>query len=176
VATPEREPALAVDVAFGVVVQARDTLFAAGRPIRLLARPVAHVVLRPPLVPRSLQPATWLNRVARKGAVYRVEVRTDLDAVLDLLLPELLAEMVRHVDVTELVQENVDVVTLARDVIAEIDLPEIIRDSTGAMASDTLLGVRMQSISGDEAVARAMDRLRLRLARRTALDAPARTH
>jgi hypothetical protein len=53
-------------------------------------------------------------------------------------------------------------------VIAEIDLPEIIRDSTGAMASDTLLGVRMQSISGDEAIARAMGRLRLRLARRTA--------
>ena len=58
-----------------------------------------------------------------------------------------------------------DVVALARDVIAEIDLPEIIRDSTGAMASDTLLGVRMQSISGDDAIARAMDRLRLRLTR-----------
>ena len=100
--------------------------------------------------------------------IYRVEVRNDLDAVLDLLLPALLTEMMRHVDVTELVQENVDVVTLAREVIAEIDLPEIIRDSTGAMASDTLLGVRMQSISGDDAIARAMDRLRLRLARRTA--------
>ena len=98
----------------------------------------------------------------------REDARHDLDAVLDDLLPALLTELLRHVDVTKLVLENVDVATLARDVIAEIDLPEIIRDSTGAMASDTLLGVRMQSISGDEAIARAMDRLRLRLARRTA--------
>ena len=73
--------------------------------------------------------------------------------------------MLRHVDVAELLQENVDVVALAEEVIAEIDLPEIIRDSTGAMASDTLLGVRMQSISGDDAIARAVDRLRLRLTR-----------
>jgi hypothetical protein len=109
-----------------------------------------------------------LNRIARRGAAYRSEVALDLDAMMEQLLPALVSEIVRHVDVTELVQENVDVVTLARDVIAEIDLPEIIRDSTGAMASDTLLGVRMQSISGDEAIARAMDRLRLRLARRTA--------
>ena len=73
--------------------------------------------------------------------------------------------MLRHVDVAELLQENVDVVALAEEVIAEIDLPEIIRDSTGAMASDTLLGVRMHSISGDDAIARAVDRLRLRLTR-----------
>ena len=85
--------------------------------------------------------------------------------MLDRLLPALLTEMMRHVDVAELLQENVDVVALAEEVIAEIDLPEIIRDSTGAMASDTLLGVRMHSISGDDAIARAVDRLRLRLTR-----------
>jgi hypothetical protein len=166
--TPKRERALALDVAFGVVGQARNTVSAVGRPLGLLARPVAHVVLRPPLVPRGLQPATWLNRVARRGAVYRIEARNDLDAMLDLLLPRLLSEMMRHVDVTELLQENVDVVNLAQEVIAELDLPEIIRDSTGAMASETLLGVRMQSISWDDAIARATDRFRLRRARRTA--------
>ena len=156
-----------VDVAFGVVVQARDTVSAVGRPLRLLARPVAQVVLRPPLVPRRLQPAAWLDRMARRGADYRGDALHELDVVLDRLLPAVLVEIMRHVDVADLVLENVDVATLAREVIAEIDLPEIIRDSTGAMASDTLLGVRMQSISGDEAITRAMDRLRLRLARRT---------
>jgi hypothetical protein len=165
--TPKRERALALDVAFGVVVQARNTVSAVARPLGLLAKPVVHVALRPPLVPQGLHPATWMNRAARRGAVYRVEARNDLDALLDRLLPALLSEMMRHVDVTELLQENVDVVNLAQEVIAEIDLPEIIRDSTGAMASDTLLGVRMQSISGDDALARAMDRLRLRLGRRT---------
>ena len=166
--TPERERALAVNIAFGVVGQARNTVAAVGRPIGLLARPVVYVVLRHPLVPRGLQPATWLKRVARRGAVYRVEARNDLDAMLDLVVPRVLSEMMRHVDVTELLQENVDVVNLAQEVIAEIDLPEIIRDSTGAMASETLLGVRMQSISWDDAIARATDRFRLRRARRTA--------
>ncbi len=157
-----------MDVAFGIAVQARDTVSAVGRPLRTLAVPIVHLALRPPLMPHGLQPASWLNRVARRGAAYRSEVALDLDALMEQLLPALLTEIVRHVDVTQLVLENVDVATLARDVIAEIDLPEIIRDSTGAMASDTLLGVRMQSISGDEAIARAMGRLRLRLARRTA--------
>jgi hypothetical protein len=170
VTRPTREPALLpIDVAFGIAVQARDTVATVGRPLRVLAGPVVRVALRPPLVPRRLQPASWLNRVARRGATYRSEVALDLDALMEQLLPTLVAEIVRHVDVTELVQENVDVVTLARDVIAEIDLPEIIRDSTGAMASDTLLGVRMQSISGDDAIARAVDRLRLRLTRGAAV-------
>jgi hypothetical protein len=157
-----------MDVAFGLAVQARDAISAVGRPLRTFGVPIVHLALRPPLMPHGLQPASWLNKMARRGAVYRSEVALDVDALMEQLLPALVAEIVRHVDVTQLVQENVDVVTLARDVIAEIDLPEIIRDSTGAMASDTLLGVRMQSISGDEAIARAMGRLRLRLARRTA--------
>jgi hypothetical protein len=49
-----------------------------------------------------------------------------------------------------------------QEVMAEVDLPEIIRESTGAVASDTMIGVRMQSISGDEAIGRAMQRLRRR--------------
>ena len=163
----KREPVLTVDVAFGVVVQARDTVAAVGRPLKVLVRPVAHLMLEPPLVPRRLRLGTWLSRAADRGADYRGDALRELDAVLDRLLPAVLVEVMRHVDVADLVLENVDVATLAREVIAEIDLPEIIRDSTGAMASDTLLGVRMQSISGDEAITRAMDRLRLRLARRT---------
>ena len=154
-----------MDIALGVLVQARDRAAFLGRPLLLVARPAARIVLRPPLVPRRLQLGTWLRRAADRGSTYRDETRNELDAVLDRLLPALLTEMMRHVNVTELLQENVDVVALAEEVIAEIDLPEIIRDSTGAMASDTLLGVRMQSISGDDAIARAVDRLRLRLTR-----------
>ena len=50
-------------------------------------------------------------------------------------VPALLTELTRHVNVTELLHENVNVVALAEEVIAEVDLPEIIRESTGAMAS-----------------------------------------
>ena len=44
---------------------------------------------------------------------------------------------------------------------AEVDLAELIRQSTGSVASDTVRGVRMQGISGDEAVGRAVGRLRV---------------
>jgi hypothetical protein len=164
---PQRELALAMDIALGILVQARDRAAFVSRPLQLVSRPAARVVLRPPLVPRRLQPGTWLRRAADRGSTYRAETRHELDAVLDRLLPALLTEMMRHVDVAELLQKNLDVVALAEEVIAEIDLPEIIRDSTGAMASDTLRGVRMHSISGDDAIARAVDRLRLRLTRGT---------
>jgi hypothetical protein len=66
----------------------------------------------------------------------------------------------------EAVIRRVDLAALARDVIAQLDLPEIIRESTGSMASDTVRGVRMQSISGDEALGRIIDRLRVRRSRR----------
>lgn len=54
------------------------------------------------------------------------------------------------------------------EIIEGVDLPEIIRDSTGALASDTVRGARMQGIAADEAVGRAVDRLLLRRGRRTA--------
>jgi len=154
-----------MDIALGILVQARNRAVFLGHPLLLFMRPTARLVLRPPLVPRRLQAGTWLRTAADRGSAYRGETWHELDVVLDRLLPALLTEMMRHVNVTDLLQENVDVVSLAEEVIAKIDLPEIIRDSTGAVASDTLLGVRMHSISGDDAIARAVDRLRLRLTR-----------
>jgi hypothetical protein len=64
-----------------------------------------------------------------------------------------------------------DLVGLADQVIEGIDLPEIIRESTGTVASEVVRGVRMQSIDADEAIARVVDRLFLRR-RRRATDAP----
>jgi hypothetical protein len=167
-----RDAALVVDIAFGVVSKTLGTMGAVGRPLVSLGRPLVQVVFRPPILPEQLQPATWLGRAARRGAGYRTEVLVEVEDLLARLIPALVAELLSHVDLTHLVQENVDVVTLAEEVIAEIDLPAIIRDSTSAVASDTVLGVRMQSISADEAIGRAMNRLRLRLARRTTAGSP----
>lgn len=161
--------ASASDIVLGVVDKTLSALVVVSVPVRSLGRPALHLVLRPPLVPSPLQPASWLGRAARRGAAYRGEVLVEVEDLLDRLIPALVSGLLQHVDLTRLVQQNVDVVSLAEEVIAEIDLPAIIRDSTGAVASDTLLGVRMQSISGDEAIGRVMDRLRLRLARRTAM-------
>ena len=162
------EDTLVVDLAFGVVSKGLATVRVVARPARAIGKPFVRVALRPPLVPTRLQPATLLGRAVRRGNAYRGQVLVDVDALLDQLLPKVVAQLLRHVDLDHLVKENVDVATLAQEVIADIDLPGIIRSSTGAVASETLLGVRMQSITGDEAIGRAMDRLRLRLGRRVA--------
>ena len=98
--------------------------------------------------------------------------RLDVKAVLDRLdLTELVRErvdldgLVAGVNIEAIIR-RIDLVGLAEEVIAEVDLPEIIRESTGSVASDTIRGVRMQGISGDEALSRAVHRLRLRRGRR----------
>jgi hypothetical protein len=120
-----------------------------------------------------------VDRIAARldvGAVVdRVDVdavarRLDLDAVLDRL--DLTEVVLKRVDLGVLVNAvlgRIDLVALAQEVIDEIDLPEIIRESTGSMASDTVRTARMQGISADEAVARAMDRVLLRRGRRPAV-------
>jgi hypothetical protein len=95
-----------------------------------------------------------LNRIVRE--------RVDLDGLVAAV--DLDAAAAR-IDI-DAVLARIDLVGIAEDVIDQLDLPEIIRDSTGSMASDTLREVRMQGISGDEAVTRAIDRLRLRRSRR----------
>jgi hypothetical protein len=97
-----------------------------------------------------------LNRIVRD--------RVDLDGLVATVDLDAVAA---RLDVAAVI-ERIDLVGLAEDVIAEVDLPEIIRGSTGSMASDTVRGVRMQGISGDQAVGRAVERLRLRRGRRDA--------
>ena len=95
--------------------------------------------------------STWTPR--SPGSTWtRSPRRLDLDAVVERLdLDAVIARL--------------DLVGIAENVIAEVDLPEIIRESTGSVASEAVRGVRMQRISGDEAVGRAIDRLRLRRGR-----------
>jgi len=143
---------------------------------REVARSLDAIV---PLLVSEVLSRVDLTEVVRK--------HVDLEAVVSQLdLTELVAEQVdldRLVALVDLdaaatrldldaVIERVDLASLAREVIEEIDLPEIIRGSTRAVASDTLLGVRMQGISGDEAVGRVVERLRIRLGGRSAGDVP----
>ena len=109
-----------------------------------------------------------LEAIVRRVDVDAIARRLDLEAVLDR--PDLTAAILRHLDLDALVEAilaHMDLVALAEEIIDGVDLPEIIRDSTGAMASDTVRGARMQGIAADEAVGRAVDRLLLRRGRRT---------
>jgi hypothetical protein len=102
-------------------------------------------------------------------ALHEIGEHVDLTELVTQVVD--LDQIVAEVDVDAVV-DRLDLVTIVETVIADIDLPEIIRESTGSMASDTLTGVRMQGITADEAVARAVDRLRPH-GRRVRTDAPA---
>ena len=102
--------------------------------------------------------------VARLDLTRIVQDQVDLDAVVAGVDLDAVAA---RLDVDAVI-ERIDLAGLAEEVIAEVDLPGIIRGSTGSMASDTVTGVRMQSISGDEAITRVVDRLRQRRGRREA--------
>lgn len=244
-ATPTSQESISLlDVAVGASTLAAATAGAVGRavgrPVAAVGRPVAGTLLRPPLLSPRYQPITWLTSLARRGGIRRDELKHELSAVLDFLVPTVVAALLRRIDLTETVKryvdldsvvaevdldaaaarldvdaflnrldltkivkervdldalvaavdldqavagvdvdaiairididaliDRIDLVGLAEGVIAEVDLPEIIRESTSSVASDTVRGVRMQGISGDEALGRAVGRLRLRRSRRS---------
>lgn len=100
-----------------------------------------------------------------------------LDAVLDrvdltrLVIERVdLDEVARHVDLDaaagridlDAAVHRVDLITLANYIIDGVDLPEIIRASTGSMASEGVRTMRMQTIDADERVNRLVDRVLLR--------------
>ncbi len=110
-----------------------------------------------------------VDAVAARLDVDAVAGRLDVDAVLDRL--NLTSTVLDRVDlgvVVDAALSKVDLIGIAEQIIDGVDLPEIIRESTGTMASDTVRRGRMQGIEADEAVGRAVDRLLLRHTRRPA--------
>jgi hypothetical protein len=136
------------DLALGAVALAAIPVAAAGHRVRELAEPAVGLV--------------------------RDEVTRQLAEALDVVVPAAVAQVLQRLDLTKIVEEYVDVeeivegldlVAITNQIMAEIDLPEIIRQSTGSVASETLRGVRMQAITADDAVSKLGERFRLRRAR-----------
>jgi hypothetical protein len=104
-----------------------------------------------------------LERVDLDDVVARVDVgsiieRVDLAAIVDRLDVD---EIAARIDVERII-DRLDLVAIARGLIDELDLPEIIRGSTETMAAETRDGVRVQSIRADRFVSHLVDRALLR--------------
>jgi hypothetical protein len=84
-----------------------------------------------------------------------------LDPIMERVDPN---PLVAKVDI-EGVIESLDLAAIAQEVIEEIDLPSIIRESSGAMASETVQTVRVQSMNADRLVSRIVDKVLRRDAR-----------
>ncbi len=89
----------------------------------------------------------------------------DIDRILDSVD---LDAVIERVDLNAAIH-RVDLAAIATEVIGEIDLPELIRESTGAVTSETVRAVRMRSAEADLFMGRIIDRL---LMRKSADDEP----
>jgi predicted RNase H-like nuclease len=94
----------------------------------------------------------------------RIVTRVDLDAAarrlhLDELATRLdLDRVVARVDLDAIIA-RIDLEGLAREVIDAVDLPEIVRRSTGSLTSETVRSVRTEAMHADDAVTGLVDRL-----------------
>lgn len=169
----------ASDVAVGLLVGTTSRAVRVGTFVLGALRPVAIVVIRPPLVPERLQPLTWIQAVGSQGQDYRSRA----EPWAQKIVPAVTAAIIEHIDIDAIVSridldaiiaqidvealvDRIDVAALVRQVIEEIDLPALIRESSGAVASEAVVGIRMQSIQADERVSRIVDKVLLRRAPR----------
>ena len=141
----------------------------AGRVLRPLRDELGHALdLLVPAVLRSVLDRVDLTRlviervdldeVARHLDLDAAAARLDLDAAAARLDLDAAAS---RIDL-DAILGRVDLIGLADYIIAGVDLPGIIRASTGSVASEGIRGVRLQTIDADERVNRVIDRLLLR--------------
>lgn len=128
-----------------------------------------------------------IDDVVRTVDIEAVVDRLDLDAIvqrvdLDAAVAGVdLDAAVSGVDIDSIagrldldaVISRIDLVRMVEEVIEAIDLPAIIRDSTGSMASDTIRGARMTGITADEALSRSLENHLFRRRRKRAGEADA---
>jgi len=114
-----------------------------------------------------------LNEIAGRldldGIVARVDLqaivdRIDVGAIVGKVDPDAVVARVNF----DAAMAQIDLIGVAQRVVDGIDLPGIIRDSTGSLASEAVAGVRVQGQQADDAVGQLVGRV----LRRRALDAP----
>jgi hypothetical protein len=114
-----------------------------------------------------------LDAIVRRIDVDAVVARADLDAIVHRIDVDGVAAgldvdaVVARVDF-DAALAYIDLVRIAREVIDALDLPEIIRQSTGTLTSDTVRSVRSEAMHADDIVAGVVDRLLRRSRGRTA--------
>ena len=117
-----------------------------------------------------------IDAIARQVDIDAIVSQVDIDAIAKRIDVDAIVErvdidaIVSRIDI-DAIMERLDLVALAEEVVNGIDLPEIIRESTGSMASDVVRDARMQGIDADVAIARVVDRI-IRRRRTRATDAP----
>jgi hypothetical protein len=135
------EARLVLDVALGVAGVTVGAAVVAVRTVNRVAAPLTRMLWRPPLVPTRFHPATVFDDLARSGGADRDELHRRAEVLLDAWLPALVATVVERLDLTRLVEDNVDLDGLVATVdldaaVARVDLDAVVAraDLDGAVA------------------------------------------
>lgn len=134
----------AADALLALAVLGVRTGLRVGGAVARTARPVTDVVLRP-----ENWPSRRLRQLAETGFHQRQAAVAEATRLYRKVVPAVVTDVV----------DQLDLARMARGVIDEIDLPEIIRVSTGSVASESIRDVRIQAIQADQAVGRWFDRV-----------------
>jgi hypothetical protein len=123
----------------------------------------------PPLLPRRLWPRTAVEDMVENVVLPVLAGVLDRIDITQLVLDHVsIARILDAVDVDDVVA-RVNLSPIIDRVLGEVDLPGIVRSSSDSLFSDAVLGVRLESASGDEMVDRIVGRI-LRRGRGKALD------
>ncbi|MBA3490021.1 MAG: hypothetical protein H0T78_10880 [Longispora sp.] len=129
-----------------------------GRRERALRTADAQVLLEefiPKIISAVLDQLDLTALVRDRVDLNALTAHVDIDAIAARLD---LDEVASRLDI-EAIIGRIDMVSLVEKVMADIDLPEVIRESTGSMGSEVVRGVRMQSIQADKAITGIVDRI-----------------
>ncbi len=101
-----------------------------------------------------------VDRVPVDDVVSRLDLdaivaRVDIDGVVSRVDVQAVAD---RIDLQALVQ-RLDLATISSEVIEEIDLTGIIQEAMGSMTTETVGGIRVQSMNADRAIARLVGRV-----------------
>ena len=114
---------------------------------------------------------TIIERVDLDTIIERIDLDTIIERIdVDTIVGRIdLNEIVGRIDLDTIV-ERLDLAGIATRVIEEIDLPQIIRASSGTMTAEAAEGIRVQSMEADSLVAGVVDRILRRRGRDTDVD------
>jgi hypothetical protein len=112
--------------------------------------------------PNQIAARIDLNRIVERIDVDGIAARIDLDGIAARID---LDAIVARVDIDAIVA-RIDLPGLTEQVIEEVDLGELIRESSSTMASETVDALRVQGMRADGLVNRVVDRILLRQGQR----------
>ena len=160
VAVPQLGPEarLALDVALGVAGVTVGAAVVAVRTVHRVTAPLTRLLWHPPLVPTRFHPATVVADLARTGGADREELRRRAEVLLDAWVPALVAALVERIDITQLVEDNVDLDQIVSTVdldaaVARVDLDAAVaRVDLDAAVARVDLDIAVARVDLDEVV------------------------